>query len=459
MNNFKNGSIDKSKQKRAAGVTLIIITSLMVLPLTFHLPIGAGPDEYMRYEIPEYIFENNRLPYGDDPSLIDNAYGISYAFSPINSYIFCAWSMELANLMGVDSQHLLFVARIVNLLFYLGAAVFVFKIASRLFEGTYSLLFTTLVMLLPEHLFVASYVNCDEIAIFSVAWIIYALLYGRDRDWDLKSCALFGCGIGFCLLTYYNAYGVILCSVLYCVLSVALSDKEHKIKFIFEKATLVILFAFLVSGWWFIRNGIAYNGDIFGLEASRRSSELHAIDELKPQNRPTPNNLGYSLSYVLFDMGWLKSSATSFVAVFGPLSYYFDQHLYAIFYIIIGLGIVGYFAVIFKRAYAKMNPDRVSIHGIKNEGIENKLLILCMTASCMITITLSVYYSYFNDYQAQGRYLLPMLIPLAIVVVKGLSYIGKYTSEMIGRTLACASSFFMFYLSYSTIFEYTGSLF
>lgn len=46
-------------------------------------------------------------------------------------------------------------------------------------------------------------------------------------------------------------------------------------------------------------------------------------------------------------------------------------------------------------------------------------MILCI----IIPILLTVYYAYFNDYQAQGRYMMPMIIPLMYFVAKGIEEI------------------------------------
>ena len=43
---------------------------------------------------------------------------------------------------------------------------------------------------------------------------------------------------------------------------------------------------------------------------------------------------------------------------------------------------------------------------------------------------LTIYYSYTTDYQHQGRYLLPALIPLMYYVVKG---IQKFSEQKIGN--------------------------
>jgi hypothetical protein len=43
----------------------------------------------------------------------------------------------------------------------------------------------------------------------------------------------------------------------------------------------------------------------------------------------------------------------------------------------------------------------------------------------MITIGLSIYYSYIFDYQAQGRYCFPALLPLALLSAKGIERIDN----------------------------------
>lgn len=71
-------------------------------------------------------------------------------------------------------------------------------------------------------------------------------------------CTSWNCN-RFCTLTYYNAYGYILCSIILCLISVILN--KMKTKQIIQKVLIVAIMAFLVAGWWFIRNAIIYNGD------------------------------------------------------------------------------------------------------------------------------------------------------------------------------------------------------
>ena len=45
------------------------------------LPLDAGPDERMRYDIPQYIYEHGKLPHGGDPSIRNPIWGTSYGIS------------------------------------------------------------------------------------------------------------------------------------------------------------------------------------------------------------------------------------------------------------------------------------------------------------------------------------------------------------------------------------------
>ena len=62
------------------------------------LPLDAGPDEKMRYDIPMYIYEHGRLPHGGDPSIRNPIWGTSYAFLPILSYIISALFMKIMSI-------------------------------------------------------------------------------------------------------------------------------------------------------------------------------------------------------------------------------------------------------------------------------------------------------------------------------------------------------------------------
>ena len=167
----------------------------------------------------------------------------------------------------------------------------------------------------------------------------------------------------------------------------------------------VFAVSFLIAGWWFIRNYIIYDGDILGRSTARYYAEMFAVESLKPSNRMTPLKLGYTLKYMLIDLNWIKLTCRSFFGVFGRMTIFLNDKIYYIYYTIFLSGLFGTF--------------------IKNRTRNKKfyLLYLCMITMCIITIGISIYYSFTSDMQPQGRYCFPMLIPLCYLITLGLDNI------------------------------------
>lgn len=388
---------------------LIIIGACFLLYFSWSMiiPFDHAPDEYMRYSIPDFIYRYGKLPVGYDERLRNVIWGFSYGFLPFLSYMVSALFMKIVGIFSTAEAALLAAARLASVCFSVGTVYFSIKIGNLLFNRPYARLFVVSVAFLPQFVFISSYVNTDAFGIFTVSWIIYAMLHGKAKKWRLKDCLFLGTGIGLCLLSYYNCYGIIVAAMLYCVKS-ALEDNEteNKARFILTGCLWVFLAAAIVSGWWFFRNFMLYDGDIFGLHALRECKELYAQDALKPSKINTPRKMGVSLPYMIFTMRWLSQSILSFIGVFDYFTLYLHNSSYRIIKLLFALGFFGWFIRLnrWRRENAKYN---------------NLTLHLVMIFMCIITISLSLYNSYFNDFQPQGRYLLPMLLPLNILLVHG----------------------------------------
>lgn len=374
----------------------------------FLIPYNGAPDEAMRYQIPQFIYQYGYLPHGDDPRILDQIWGISYAFSPILTYMISALFMGVGSIFSQDGIFLLYCARFPSLLFSIMTGFVCIKIGNEVFKNSYSKwLFVLLVTFLPQFQFISAYVNCDSIAVFCISLIIYFLIIGHKKSWDYKTCIFLGLSIGLCLLSYYNTYGVILITVFYCIFDVISNDKiEHKISFILRRVLIVFLGAFLVSGWWFIRSFIIYDGDILGRNAARICQEANAQYDFKPSVKKSLMQQGYSLSQMLFSMGWISSSYKSFIGAFSYMSIWLPNVIYIFYLIPLTLGFLGNFKAIYKKEQ------------------KNFLFSIALALMCVISIGISIYYSYTSDYQAQGRYCFAMLIPINLLIVNGLEYLN-----------------------------------
>ena len=86
--------------------------------------------------------------------------------------------------------------------------------------------------------------------------------------------------------------------------------------------------------------------------------------------------------------------------------------------------------------------------------VKQKVLFhIALVGSIIITVGISVYYSYFNDFQPQGRYCLPMWIPLAVFITAGLSGIIRLFPEKARKPLVMAVCLMYFAIAMNATYQ------
>ena len=425
---------DKNKKRlKTIGKALFVIY-IFILCFTWSntITFNNAPDEQMKYDVCEYICNNLKLPHGGDESIRNPIWGLSYAFTPILSYMISAMFMRITMFFTQNEFTIVVAARFLSVLCMVGYTIMNIKIADKLFKGVYKWLFVVFTTLLPQVVYLGSYLNNDSLALFSISIIVYSWIIGLEKDWNWKSCIILAIGIGICALSYYNAYGYILCSIFIYVISSYI--KRIDIKEFLKKGIVISLIVFLLAGWWFIRNYILYDGDFLGLDVSREYGEKYAQEQFKPSNRPTPARQNMPLDVMLFDNKWIETTIKSSIGLFGYMHIEMEENTYSIYKNIFIIGLIGAIVggVIKKILYfiknkkekneikRKVNKERITKKN--EERLFNIIMIICI----IIPIILSIYYSYFNDFQPQGRYIMPMIIPFMYFIVKGIKNIMDF---------------------------------
>ena len=424
-----------------------------VLPILFFfvyfawstvLPMDKAPDEWMRYLIPLYIFDNGTLPLGDDPAIMSQNWGTSYGFQPYGASLIGFFFMKVTSFFTTDEAALLIATRQVSTI---SAAITVFlsiRIGHELFSSKFSpYLLGIFVGLLPQFVFLASYLNNEAFMLMCIALIAYAWVLGIENGWSTKVCVLLGVGLGLCAESYYFAYGYILVSILVYFVS-AVHQMRHGYAVgvrrnftgegtvspdvpaqirkarnvrkshgaIWAGALLILVVAVAVGGWFFVRNGLLYHGDIFGMATSDQTAEIYAAPDFKPSNHLSPDDYGVSPIQMMFgdpsawnDKGatWFSTTVKSFFAVFGYLNVKMGAWFYRTYLVLYGVGLV-------------LLPLRFFR---KKTSTGEKTFAFALLACFVLGVALAVYYSWASDYQAQGRYLMSTLIPLLIGVCGG----------------------------------------
>lgn len=410
------------KHKKISTETTVEILFFLFL-LGFYLmwarvqPNGAGPDEPMRYQIAYYIYEHGSLPVGDDPAVRNIVWGISYAFSPILDYMIAAVFMKIVSFVTTVPFALLMAARFVNILLGLGTVWLALDMGKRLFDRRKAWIFAAFVGLLPGSLFVFTYVNCDALAVFSTAVIVYAWVRYLTEGWTYKNCIILAVGVAVCALSYYNAYGFILCSIFFFGITLFMEAKKNSSYGDFaKKGLLVCAIVLILAAWWFIRNAILYDGDFLGMNASSVCAEKYAKPAYKPSQKQTPQMAGYTFWDMLNQgfpksegFSWVELVSESFVGRFGNMDVFMPKWLINNYMDFIKAG----FLLIL------LHPVKTFALRVKKQWSVKGMFNWFMLIAMIIPNILNAYYSYASDYQPQGRYSLPMLIPMTYFMVMG----------------------------------------
>lgn len=408
-----------SAQKRQLAIDLIFVglAAVFFLLWAWQSSYMDGPDELMRYDIVNYLVEHWSLPRGDDPSIINPIWGFSYAFQPYIPHIFSALFIRIAKLFTEDMHVLIFAGRLASVFFGAGTVWFTIKIARKLLPAKADgWIFIFLVTFLPQMVYLNSYMNCESMAIFSTAVIVYSWIIGLERKWDMKNCIWLGVGLSLCALSYVTAYGFLLCSFfLFCLTILLCQDKKWDFKSMIQKGLVVLAVFLVLAGWWFIRNAFLYQGDFLGLTARDICGELHAQDAFKPSKHWTIKMSGVSASEALkmlfWEWKWHSDTFKSFIGIFKEMAVLIPTVCYTIYKIIFAVGILGCIIEIPKLLALRKDGKWLE------KGFFNWFMILAL----IIPNVLNLYASYAIDYQPQGRYSMPMLIPLMYFTVYGIT--------------------------------------
>lgn len=436
------------------GAAVVGLAFLIMFAWAMIGSMPTGPDESMRYSVAQYLYEHpGQLPRGEEETIRNARWGISYAFSPILSYMVSAVFMWITGIFTTGEVALLRAARMADVLFMTVAAWLVLQIGKRLFQDREQRwLFCVLVVFLPEFLFMGAYVNTDSLALMAGAMILLAWARYLDEGWSWKNCFLLAAGMGICFLSYYNAYGWILWSaVFFCMTVLFCSDSSWKErwKFLWSRGAAIAGVTIGLAGWWFIRNFIIYDGDFLGRHASDLCAEKYAWPDFKPSARMTPEKLGWSYKdfFLYQDPGWhhnwVITVLFSFVGTFGYFHIFMNETVSKIYVLFLAIGACGVFLMVREFYWRKSSvsiarvpdapkgePVKIKTISVCREWSKKGLFHLSMAAALVTPVLLFISYAFNNDNQAQGRYILPAVYPIMYFVAKGYGkLLGRFVKK------------------------------
>lgn len=403
-----------------AAFFLIAASMALFQPLADAPPMfGNPPDEHARYLIPKYICEHGSIPTGFEEEVRIPSYGFSYGLYNVFPYIVQGYVMRLVSMFTGSELILLYAARFVNVISGTLMAAVVYLLGRRLFaDRRFRWLFCFAVMYLPESLFMHTYVNSDSMCLLSTAMMVYALVSAYKDGFTRANSLWLSGGIILCALSYYNAYGYILSSIL-LFLAYFIRREEGRIRYdwkqMLKKGIFISLVVLLGIGWWFIRSYLLFDGDFLGLATREEMAARYAIDAVNPQALSTYQSRGLSVLQMLREEDFFTGAFLSFVAAFGSMSIVGNIWMYRAFKLFFAVGLGG--SIFLCRRPGSAGSGETHRTGISWKKVFFHInMIFCI----LMPLVLLIHYSYTMDFQNQGRYLLPAVIPLMYYTVSGL---------------------------------------
>lgn len=421
----------------------VIMAVVMAVYQPFHdlvseIPLSP-PDEHNRYLIPYFIYQHGYLPTGLEEEVRIQGCGFSYGLYNTLPYILQGLLMRITGLFTSSEMALVVAARFVNVIFGVLSCIVVYLLGLCLFrDDRFRWVFCFAVMYLPEHLFVYTYVNTDACCMFSTALILFALVSAYQDTFRWKNCVLLALGIILCALSYYNAYGYILCSV-FLFLAFYLHKGQEGWSYDWKNMLRYGLFISVIvlagAGWWYVRTYIILDGDFLGLRTKEELALKYAVWETSPLN--TYYAKGISIWQMLKENEFFQCLYDSFIAVFGSLTIRGNFWTYFSYKLFFGAGILGLLLGYILQPCILRKPAK--------EWFFHFNMFLCI----LLPLVVLIRYAYTMNYQHQGRYVLPSLIPLMYYIVLGIQRLAgiRWKNYQMPSVLVNAGVLFAFFIA------------
>ncbi len=346
------------------------------------IPFNSAPDEWAHLDTVKRLLNYTYFSTSLDPrQFIITGYGqisVSYALLPPLSYIVAApfaWfgqaaesSYMFARLGSALSMTLL--TYVVYLFFTdLGAKKWVRYLG------------TSVIGFIPQLTFLGAYTNSDALSI-SLPFLVMTLaifFYFRNQT---KPAGVFIQGLltGLAMLTRYNAYPILLGSLLIIILRLRQMQKL--------KCVLWLFWGLITTcGWWFLLGW--FRGDITGV-----MHMYNLLKKVRPHEFPQIGVIS-----LVFGTDWLWVTFKSSFAAFDWNSLFLPNMIYiilgAILLILLGKGFSLYFKL----------------------SEKYKTIFLVLAGSAILTFLQSIYQSAYGSYQPQGRHLLAGILPFGTLLI------------------------------------------
>ena len=381
--------------------TLLVVIAFFAyyLATAMALPYGAGPDYDAHFDGARFIFSEGRLAVlpEDASKLHITAYGSTRVLRPPLSYLVAAAAAHSLAWTGIELQ----------ILFRAGSALLcaltlglIFAALNRYLNNRWLALGGVLLVgLLPQFAFIASHLNDDSAAIFSVTFLIYCLIRLLRDPVKPSLVLLTGVAIGLVILSKFTAWVFLPVTGL----ALVLFARPEAGRWIFS-IVLLGVGIILGGGWW-----IGFNIWHYGW------------------NDPLLFNIGETLStqYLTVDPDRVRSFAKEGISladlILRNYDHFLDETLVAsignLDWLRLRLGLPQYLlyttVLVIGAVYVPVRWLGVllaTIRGVRSNDPRKLLFESLLFLAIVFQFFAYTLYEWIKEIQIQGKYLLPVLL-------------------------------------------------
>ena len=382
----------------------------------YHLPESAGPDYPVSQDAVGFYLEHGRLAVipDDEDKLTFSKYGNSRVVRPPLAF---ASSALLANVSPFLQDDWTFAYRHASAVF-LALTLAIIFIALRLSFAQPSLAFlgVLLVGLMPQYTFTASYLNDDSAAFFASSLIVLCMLLIKQFGVNFVRLALFAFAIGLALIAKKTSWLMLPFVLIFYVLFI-LTERRA-----FVKDHLILLVFFIIGGgWWLIFNIHHYGwSDPFAFNMLSDLTARHMRIDLSEYGFKA---IGLNMKGLVL-LNYNNFIGASFMAVVGHLDwlrlrvgtiqygFYLFVAFLAAYYLLDR--VIRFLIAFFKGMQFASKLKQL----VKNRDFQFELILLSII---IFQVVMYVYHNVYNDIQIQGKYIIPVILPLVIFSLSGLN--------------------------------------
>jgi len=372
------------------------------IPYTF--PFG-GPDELMHLSMADYIAKHLAWPQWDSTEVVRNAYGVSYSSGGSMVY----WLHGLSYRLFGEHR----IGAFILLLLYLALSIWAYR--KNTIAG-----FLMLAGMLPQTLFIFSYVNSDG------GTIITALLLGMSVGFYVTGerkpahFMLFFFFAGLAVTARQHLWAIAFLTFVWTLVYTRRTWLNYPKKF----WLFALLLALLPASWWFITSYLANAGDILGVFINAKSIAKFGDPDLP--------SLARAWSDIQLS-DFLPATLVSLYGSFGWTSLPLKPYEYfSAAAVIIAITILLYRKI-------------------------DKPLFFFFVLLVSANLGFMLVYSTFYDYQPQGRYLFPSIY-IVLGMITTIAIEKKLFSKLLLALLILLSLQNVYFSTKLSLFSYVDDL-